>query len=62
MEINLLQTDQFNGRYVAMKTSDDHTVISSGETPGETLENARNLGFQNPILVYVPLEESIHIY
>jgi hypothetical protein len=62
MEINLLKTDKFNGRYVAMKSADDHTVVSSGETPAETLESARKDGFQDPILVYVPLEESVHIY
>lgn len=62
VEIKLLKSDQYNGRYVAMKSPDDHTVVSSGDTPAEALEIARKQGFQDPILVYVPLEESVHIY
>jgi hypothetical protein len=61
-DTHLLQTDKFNGRYVAMKSPKDHTVIASGSTPSEALENARKQNVENPILVYVPAEESVHIY
>ncbi|MDD5672769.1 MAG: DUF5678 domain-containing protein [Chitinivibrionales bacterium] len=60
--IQLLQTDKFNGRYVAMKSPKDHTVIAAGDTPSEALENARKQGVENATLVYVPVEESVHIY
>ena len=34
MERVLVTTDEFNGRYVAMKSVDDNTIVGVGEDPG----------------------------
>lgn len=62
MEKILLKTDQFNGQYVALKSPNDASIIASGTTPTDALEEARKKGIQDPIIIYVPTEESVHIY
>jgi Family of unknown function (DUF5678) len=58
----LLNTDKYNGKYVALKSHEDSTVISSSDSPTQVLETARKLGVENPVIVYVPSAESVHIY
>ncbi len=62
MEKVLVNSDKYNGQYVAMKSIDDNTIVGSGETPSEALEEARTKGIQNPFLLYVPDRDVINIY
>ena len=62
MEKVLVNSDRYNGRYVAMKSFDDHTVIGVGEDPETAIKEALSKGFDNPVLLYIPEKEIVHIY
>jgi len=62
MEQILLDTEKYNGRYVALKSFEDHTVVGVGDDPESALNDARAKGFDSPILLYVPEKEVVHIY
>jgi len=53
MERILVTTDKFNGRYVAMKSFDDNTIVGVGEDPEKALKDAETKGFKNPVLLYM---------
>ncbi len=58
----LVKTDKFKGRYVALKSFKDNTVVGSGKGPKTALKEAERKGFKDPVLVYVPEKEFVHIY
>jgi hypothetical protein len=62
MERVLVTTDEFNGRYVAMKSVDDNTIVGVGEDPEKALREAEEKGFKNPVLLYIPEKDLVHIY
>lgn len=62
MERILVATDEFNGRYVAMKSFDDNTVVGFGEDPEKALRDAEAKGFMEPVLLYIPERDLVHIY
>jgi hypothetical protein len=51
MEKALINTDKFNGRYVAMKSFDDNTIVGVGDDPEKALEDAKGKGFKDPALL-----------
>jgi hypothetical protein len=62
MERILVTTDEFNGRYVAMKGIDDNTIVGVGEDPEKALKDAESKGFKDPVLLYIPEKDLVHIY
>lgn len=62
MEQTLLQTDKYNGQYVAMKSFEDYTIVGVGDGPDDALRDARSHGYENPVLLYIPEKEVVHIY
>jgi len=62
MEEALITTDKFNGRYVAMKSFDDNTIVGVGDDPEKALEDTQGKGFKDPVLLYIPEQDIIHIY
>jgi hypothetical protein len=62
MERILVTTDEFNGRYVAMKSVEDNTIVGVGDDPEKALREAEEKGFKNPILLYIPEKDLVHIY
>lgn len=58
----LVKTDRYNGRYVAMKSFTNSTIVGSGEDPETALKEAAEKGFKDPVLVYIPEKEMVHIY
>ena len=62
MEKVLVNTDEYNGLYVAMKSFDDNTIIGVGNDPQKALKNAEKKGFKDPVILYVPEEDVIQIY
>jgi len=61
MEKLLINTDEFNGRYVAMKSFDDNSIVGIGDTPEEALKDAERNGFKDPVLLYIPEKDVVHI-
>ncbi len=62
MEKVMVSTDEYNGRYVAMKSFDDHTIVGVGDDPESALKNAKSKGYKEPVLLYIPEKELVHIY
>lgn len=62
MEKVLVNSDKYNGQYVAIKSVADNTIIGSGNTPEEALNEALKKGIKSPFLLYVPEEGLVHIY
>lgn len=62
MEQTLINTSKYNGLYVAVKDFDDNTVIASGKEPQEVYKKAIKNGFNDPVILYVPLKDTIQIY
>ncbi len=58
----LLKNNDFNGKYVAMKTFADHTVIADGATPQEAYEKAAKIGFRDPVVTFIPIKDMVQIY
>jgi hypothetical protein len=58
----LLKTNNFNGRYVAMKDFLDHTVIADGITPQEAYEKAEKEGYKDPVVTFVPCKDMVQIF
>lgn len=62
MEKILVNTDKYDGQYVALMSADDNTVVGWGNTPEESLNEARKKGIRSPFLLYVPIKDLVHIY
>jgi hypothetical protein len=62
MEKVLINSDQYNGRYVALKSFDDNTIIGAGDDPETAIKEALSKGYHDPVLLYVPEKEIVHIY
>lgn len=62
MEKVLVQTDEYNGRYVAMKSFDDYTIVGAGDDPESALKDALSKGYKEPVLLYIPEKDLVHIY
>lgn len=62
MDKILVNSDKYNGEYVAIKNTEDNTIVGSGKSPQEALDEALKNGIKNPFLLYVPEEGLVHIY
>lgn len=58
----LLHSNKYNGKYVAIVSAEDHTLVGDGAIPEDALIKARKKGFKNPFIIYIPDKDSVHIY
>ncbi len=58
----LVNDVKYCGRYVALRSFDDNTVVGSGKTPGRALKQARDAGVKHPVLLFVPPKDMVLIY
>jgi hypothetical protein len=62
MENLLVNTNEYNGRYVALKSFEDHSVVGIGDDPESALKDARAKGVKDPVLVYITATDTSQIY
>jgi hypothetical protein len=62
MESCLLNTAEYNGKYVTFENDSSNTVIGSGATPQEAWDQAISKGYLSPVLLYVEETGSVLIY
>ena len=62
MEKVLVNTDKFNGRYVAMRSFEDNTIVGVGDDPVSALKEAEAKGIGSAVLLYIPEQDIVHIY
>ncbi|MBM4031738.1 MAG: hypothetical protein FJ291_08140 [Planctomycetes bacterium] len=58
----LVDDVKYCGRYVALRSFDDNTVVGSGKTPARALKQARDAGVKEPVLLFVPPKDAVLIY
>jgi len=54
MERVLVNTDKYNGQYVAMKSFDDSTIVGVGDDPETALKEALSKGYNDPVFCIYP--------
>ena len=62
MENLLVNTNEYDGRYVALRSFEDHCVVGVGDDPESALKDARAHGVEDPVLVYIPDPDTVQIY
>jgi len=62
MTQTLIQNNSFNGKYVALKSFKDHSVIGSGDTPVDAHKKALQKDCTNPVIIFVPTKGMVQIY
>jgi hypothetical protein len=58
----LIKEKKYRGTYVAVKDISHTKVISSGKDPKKVQDEAVKKGFDNPLLIYVPKKNMVHIF
>jgi hypothetical protein len=62
MEKVLITNDQYNGKYIALKSIENNSIVGSGNTPTEALSEANIHGVLNPFIMYIPTKDMVQIY
>ncbi|MGA2070851.1 MAG: DUF5678 domain-containing protein [Sedimentisphaerales bacterium] len=50
----LITEEGYEGKYVAMRSMSDRTIIASGSSPDAVMKQAREKGVNNPVIFFVP--------
>lgn len=58
----LVKDEKYSGRFIALKDFNDNTVIVDGKNPKEVLDKAISKGYQNPVILFVPIKDMVQIY
>ncbi len=58
----LINEDGFEGKYVALRSFTDRTVVASGDNPETVMEQARQAGYSEPVIFYVPEHNITLVY
>ena len=56
----LMSEEGYEGKYVALRSLVDRTVVASGDAPAIVMEQAHLKGCSEPVIFYVP-EHSISL-
>ena len=62
MEKLLVSSEEYNGRYVAVKSFNDNTMVGVGDDPERVLNDVERKGFKNPVLLSMPEKDVVQIY
>ena len=62
MEQVLIKEKKFEGRYVALEDFDHPLPVADGKNPQEVYDSAVKKGFNNPLILYVPVQGMVQIY
>ena len=62
MAYTLISERKYNGRYVAVKDFNDGTVVGDGKSPEEAYSRAKEKGFNEPVILFVPEKDMVQIY
>jgi hypothetical protein len=58
----LIKDIKYSGQYVVIKDLNDSTIITHGDDPKTIYEEAVKKGFLEPIILFVPNKDMVHIY
>ena len=58
----LVSEEGYEGKYVALRSMSDRTVIASGDDPKTVMKEAREQGADNPVVFFVPSHDITLVY
>lgn len=58
----LVESIEYYGKYVALKSIDNNEIVGVGDTPQIAINEAAKKGFSNPLIVYIPEKDVDQIY
>lgn len=58
----LIKSSKYNGKYVALKDFNDNRIVGFGKTSQEAYKKAFKKGYKSPVIVFVPLKDTVQIY
>lgn len=62
MRQTLIKSKKYTGKYVALRSFTDSTVVAIGKTLKEAYKKALKKGYKNPVVTFVPPKNSVLIY
>lgn len=63
MKIPVLVTGKrYSGKYVALQSFNDNTVVASGKDPERVMAMARKKGVESPVIVFIPDQNQTCVY
>ena len=61
-ELQLVRDKKYQGKFVAMRSVSDKTVIAYGDDPCEVSRLAGERGVEEPIIFFVPEADVTYVY
>jgi len=58
----LITEEGYEGKYVAMRSISDRTIIASGDDPDAVVKQAHKKGATDPVLFFVPDHDITLVY
>jgi hypothetical protein len=58
----LISEEGYEGKYVALRSISDRTVVASGDDPEAVMQEARERGVANPVIFFVPSHDITLVY
>jgi hypothetical protein len=58
----IVTTNEYDGKYVALRSFEDYTVVGAGDDPQAALDDAKAKGFEDPVIVYIEPKDTVQIY
>ena len=52
----LVKGSRYIGKYVAMKSCNERTILASGEDRAAVVRRAQDKGVESPLIIFVPKE------
>jgi len=58
----LITEEGYEGKYVAMRSMSDRTIIASGSNPDAVMKQANKKGVTDPVIFFVPNHDITLVY
>jgi len=58
----LITEEGYEGKYVAIRSFVDRTIVASGDNPKDVMTGARRAGCSKPVIFYVPEHNITLVY
>ena len=58
----LVSEEGYEGKYVALRSMSDRTVVASGDDPGTVMKEARERGADHAVVFFVPSHDITLVY
>ena len=53
---------RYSGKYVVTRSFNDKNVLCAGSNPLKVVKEAKKMGVEDPVLIYIPKKGIVQIY